>query len=158
MFENHYDEVHDYLLGNDLWLAVHVSPFNKPFTCDPRENDTYVDDFCILYYEVIQGWFKADFGIAPVTISTEGGVYSPSHMHDLTFPVIDGWVVSETGERLYNDASWGDYVWSLDDFLHNRGTIHSVCSWTFSDEGVADQRWLGCGWYDALGNARSPAQ
>jgi len=158
MYNYHHNEVQGYLLSNQLWLAAHVSPFNKPFTYDPRGGLNYVDDFCILYYEVIQDWFKTDFGITPITISTEGGVYSPSHMRDLTFPVVDGWVVSDSGERLYNDDTWGDYVWMLDDFLRARGTISSVCSWTFSDEGVADQRWLGCGWYDAQGNARSPAQ
>lgn len=150
------DEMRQYLKEGKIWLAVHVSPFNKPFDFNPQQPG-YVDDFCLLYYEYLQELFRGCYGIVPITISTEGGVYSPKHMKDLTFPVVDGRVVSDYGLVLYDDATWGDYVWKLDDFLRQRGTLDGMCPWTFSDQGVHDTRWHGCGWYDINGHPRSPA-
>jgi len=152
----HYEEFKSYVEQGKIWLAVHVSPFNKLFDFDP-EQDGYVDDFCILYYEYLQDQFYEELGSIPVTISTEGGAYSPSHMHDLTFPVVNGFVVDGDGLPIYNDAGWGDYTWDLDSFLRKHNTLDGMCSWTFSDQGVADQRWVGSGWYDKNGAPRSPA-
>jgi len=30
----------------------------------------------------------------------------------------------------------------------------TLMPWTFTDEDVADARWIGCGWYDKDGNRR----
>ena len=79
-------------------------------------------------------------------------------MADLTFPVQDAVVLDERGKGIYNEASWGSQVWALDSFLRARGTLDGMCSWTFSDEGVADTRWHGCGWYDQNGVLRSPVR
>jgi hypothetical protein len=68
----------------------------QTFDFQPKRG-TYAEDFWILYYEHVQKWFRDASGIAPVTISTEGGVHCPHHMRDLTFPVEAGFVIDERG-------------------------------------------------------------
>ena len=132
-----------------LWLAVHVSPFNKPFDFAPVRPG-YIDDFCFEYYKVVQEWFKFYFEVQnPLTISTEGGVYSPRHMEQITFPVYNGFVVDEKGVVLYSLDTWKQYT----EKFYNYTQI-PVCTWTFTDEGVQDSAWLGSGWYDKDGNLR----
>jgi len=151
--EYHYDEMVGYLEDDQVWLAVHVSPFNLPFNHDPLNGD-YINDFCLRYYEVAQIMVEELFGTKPATISTEGGVYSPQHMDQITFPVVDGWVMDENHIQLYNIDSWSEYYWAMHSWMYYNDGIE-VCSWTFTDEDVSDGSWLGSGIYDADGNPRS---
>lgn len=138
---NKKQQMTQFLQEGKVWLAVHTSPFSRPFNYNPVQ-PWGVDDMCLLGYEPLQAYFQQKFGIVPLTISTEGGTYSPSHMEEL------GW------DPPYNLDTWGSYVWQMHDFLEQRGTLQSMLSWVFSDEG--SPWWPNCGWYDANGNPRTP--
>jgi hypothetical protein len=137
----HGAEVKGWLANEQAWLAVHTADFGRPFDYDPFEGG--IDDMCLRGYEVARKIVFDALGVWPVTISTEGGVYSPSHLRDMDFPVP------------YTDEQWGA---RLSDMFNYPTQLRAMCPWTLSDEGVHDQRWIGCGWYDRNGNARSPAR
>ena len=136
-----------YAKYGNIWLAVHVSPFNKPFNYEPIRQG-YIDDFCFEYYRVVQNHFEHYYKVNnPLVISTEGGVYSPRHMEYISFPVYNGFVIDDKGIVLYSPSSWKAYT---DKFLEYAQI--PICTWTFTDEGVQDPAWLGSGWYNKEGN------
>jgi hypothetical protein len=142
----HFGEAAQYFENGDLWLAVHVSPYNKPFDQSFMASWGY-DDQTLLWYERLQQYIYDAFGVVPVTMSTEGGVFSPEHLRDL------GW------EPDYDESTWGKRVWDMYAFLEARRRTHppgltAMCSWLFEDG--RNGEWHGCGWYDANGNPRSP--
>ena len=134
-------EMIQYINGGNIWLAVHTSPFNRPFDFDPVQ-PWGTDDMCIRGHEPLQAYFREKFGVVPITRSTEGGVYSPSHMAEL------GW------DSPYTWETWGSYTLAAHNWLKNHGTLHSLCTWVFTDQG--NQWFPGCGWYDNNGNPRTP--
>lgn len=139
---NHRQQMTQFLQEGKVWLAVHTSPFTRPFDYSPVQ-PWGTDDMCLLGYEPLQAYFRLLFGITPLTISTEGGVYSPSHIEEL------GWY-----DAPYNWDSWGDYTWAMHNFLAQRGTLNGMHTWVLSDEG--SPWWPNCGWYDQYGNPRTP--
>jgi hypothetical protein len=130
--------VSEWLESDVVWLATHSSKMTRPFDFDPYRG-WGVDDVCMRGYEYYMDRVEESFGLRPFTCSTEGGVFSPKHMKDL------GWWPD------YDDAEWGELLVQMFDFV----TI-PVTPWTFSDVGVSDPRWHGCGWYDKNNNPRSP--
>jgi len=132
-------EVKGWLATEQVWLAVHTADFGRPFDYDPFAGG--IDDMCLRGYEVARKIVFDVFGVWPVTISTEGGVYSPSHLRDLEW------------SSPYTDEQWGERLKLMFDYPTQ---LRVMCPWTLSDEGVQDKRWIGCGWYDRDGNARSP--
>lgn len=136
----HFAEVKGWLVNEQAWLAVHTADFGLPFDYDPFEGG--LDDMCLRGYEIARKVVYDVFGVWPVTISTEGGVYSPKHLRDDL-----GW------PSPYTDAEWGQRLEAMFDYPMQ---MRAMCPWTFSDEGVHDTRWFGCGWYDRHGNPRSP--
>jgi len=150
--QEHYAEMREWLGSGSLWTAVHIAPWDKPFDFNP-EQPGYVDDFCLRYFEWVRALVLRRFGVAARLMATEAGPYSPSHTHDLTFPVADGYVLSQNGTRLYNLETWGEYMELTFKWMEDHNGI-TMMPWTFTDEGVADQRWIGCGWYDKDGNQR----
>ena len=136
----HGAEVKGWLTNEQAWLAVHTADFGRSFDYDPFTGG--IDDMCLRGYEVARKIVFDALGVWPVTISTEGGVYSPSHLRDMDFPVT------------YTDAQWGT---RLEEMFNYPTQLRAMCPWTLSDEGVHDLNWIGCGWYDKDGNARSPA-
>jgi hypothetical protein len=142
-------ELHDVAQAGKLWLAVHVSPFNKPFDFNPQQQG-YIDDFCFDYWKVAYERFKFYYQVDnPLIISTEGGVYSPYHMKQLTFPVNGDMVIGHDGFNLYDNSTWKKYT----NLFYAYAQI-PVCTWTFTDEDVGDTTWHGSGWYDKNGNLR----
>jgi hypothetical protein len=53
----------------------------------------------------------------------------------------------------YTEEQWGK---RLKDMFDYPTQLRAMCPWTFSDEGVHDPNWIGCGWYDKDGGPRSP--
>jgi hypothetical protein len=141
--------VTEWLRAGDLWLAVHTADFGRAFNY-PAVTAEGLDDMCLLGYEPLQTHVARRFGVTPVTMSTEGGVYSPSHLGN-TPPDGLGWPVT------YTEEAWGPRVKAMFEFLEQRGTLAAMMPWTGTDERVHDPRWLHCGWFDASGNPRSPA-
>ena len=151
--QEHYSEIVGWLEFGSLWTAVHIAPFDKPFDFNPMQPG-HVDDFCLRYFEWVRALVLRRFGIAPLLMATEAGPYSPSHTRDLTFPVsLDGYVLSRGGTKLYNLETWGDYMRLVFKWMEDNNGI-TLMPWTFTDEDVADARWIGCGWYDKDGNRR----
>ena len=142
-----------WLRDGRLWAAIHLLPFNKPFDWSPRQ-PWGIDDMCLGYYEYYKTLWKV-LG-TPEVIATEGGVVSPDHMKFLGWPSDGENVHGLDGHVLYNNDTWGDYTLSMYQWLRAHGGP-PVCTWTGTDQGVIDNRWLGCGWYDNHGNPRSPA-
>jgi hypothetical protein len=130
------------LNAGDVWLAVHTADFGRDFDYDPWAGG--IDDMCLRGYEVARNMAQDLFQVEPLVISTEGGVYAPGHLRDLSWPAP------------YSEAQWGLRLAAMYDYVRRQTTLTAVCSWTFSDEGVHDERWLGCGWYDRRGQPRSP--
>lgn len=138
----HVPELPPLLSSGKVWLAVHTADFGLPFAY-PVTTEQGTDDMCLLGYTAHQEIVRENFGLRPLIISTEGGVYSPEHLADLTFPVT------------YTESQWGARLVAMYEFLAQRGDLLAMCPWTFSDEG-APQEWHNCGWYRANGSARSP--
>lgn len=137
----HGAEVKAWLANEQAWLAVHTADFGQPFDYDPFTGG--IDDMCLRGYEVARKIVFDTLGVWPVTISTEGGVYSPKHLRDdLKWP------------SPYTDEQWGQRLEEMFDYPTQ---MRAMCPWTLSDEGVHDTNWHGCGWYDLHGNPRSPA-
>jgi hypothetical protein len=132
-------EVKGWLANEQAWLAVHTADFGRPFDYDPFTGG--YDDMCLRGYEIARKLVFEALGVWPVTISTEGGVYSPSHLRDMEWPAP------------YTDEQWGK---RLKDMFDYPTQMRAMCPWTLSDEGVHDTRWIGCGWYDRNGGPRSP--
>ena len=131
-----------YLGNGTVWLAAHSAAFNRPFDFNPF---TSMDDMCLRSYELYASIAKASFNVQRVdVISTEGGIYSPEHMHYI------GW-----HDFSYDSNTWGKLVVDMYKFLGTNGGILAICPWTFSDFG-ADKVWWGSGWYDKDNNPRSP--
>jgi hypothetical protein len=139
---NHRQQMTQFLQEGKVWLAVHTSPFTRPFDYSPVQ-PWGTDDMCLLGYEPLQAYIRQLFGVTPVTISTEGGVYSPAHMEELGWP-----------DAPYTWETWGDYTWAMHNFLAQRGTLNGMHTWVLSDEG--SPWWPNCGWYDQYGNPRTP--
>ena len=130
------------LSDGSFWLAVHSARFNKPMNYNPWSNGKR-DDMCLRGYEIYRSMIHDIFGVWPVTISTEGGVYEPNHLRDL------GW------EPDYNEQEWGQLVVEMFDFLEGSG-LTAMCPWHLTDENVSDSNWRGNGWYEGK-TPRSPA-
>ena len=134
----------DYFEDGTLWLAVHAALFNRRLDFYPFRGE-YMDDMCIRSYEVFQTLIHAWFNVESLTISTEGGVFAPDHLRDL------GWAPD------YDDDGWGMLLAEMYDYLDDRGELAGMCSWILTDEGVADPRWRGNGWYNGK-SPRSPVR
>lgn len=132
-------EVRGWLANEQAWLAVHTADFGRPFDYDPFTGG--FDDMCLRGYEIARKIVFDALGVWPMTISTEGGVYSPSHLKDMEWPMT------------YTDAQWGERLRAMFNYPTQ---MRAMCPWTLSDEGVHDTRWIGCGWYDKNGDPRSP--
>ena len=132
-----------YLRDGTVWLATHTSPFTRPFDFNPHQG-SYKDDMCLRGYEVLRDFCEAELNLEPVMIATEGGAYSPSHLEDL------GW------SPTYGDQDWGTITARMYNWLAENGDLTALCTWTLSDAGVSDPRWIGCGWYDQHNSPRSP--
>jgi len=115
-----------------IWLATHTSPFNRPLDYDPWQ-DWGFDDMCMRGYEYYYGLFEVAFGVTPVTISTEGGAYSPEHLEYL------GW-------GTYSEEHWAQLTVDMYEWIES-SSLTAVCTWILSDEGVSDSRWHNNGWY-----------
>ena len=132
----------EFVASGDIWLAAHSAAFSRPFDFSPFDS---MDDMCLRSYELYASIAKASFNVQRVdVISTEGGVYSPEHMHYI------GW-----HDFSYDGETWGKLVVDMYKFLGTNGGILAMCPWTFSDVG-ADRIWWGSGWYDKDNNPRSP--
>ena len=138
----HGDEMQQLLRDGRVWLAVHTADFGRPFDYDPWAGG--VDDMCLRGYEIPYEAVREAFGVEPITISTEGGVYSPSHLESMDFAVP------------YTEEQWGARLRAMFDYVDRETRLFAMCPWTLSDEGVADATWHGCGWYDRHGAPRSP--
>ena len=132
----------EFVADGDIWLAAHSASFSRPFDFDPFLN---MDDMCLRSYKLYKAIAMESFGVQQVyVISTEGGVYSPEHMHYIGWEDFD-----------YDEDSWGQMIVDMYKFLGNEGGLMAMCPWTFSDVG-ADGVWWGSGWYDKDNNPRSP--
>jgi hypothetical protein len=132
-----------YLRDGTIWIATHTSPFTRPFDYDPNRG-SFKDDMCLRGYEVLRDFCRLELGLEPVIISTEGGCYSPSHLELLDWT------------STYGEQDWGAFTARMYDWVAEHSDLKAVCTWTLSDAGVSDTRWLGCGWYDKDNNPRSP--
>jgi len=131
-----------HLSNGRVWLAVHASPFS--WRGNNRDIDALLnfdpyggavpDDMCALGYTVHKDLVVARFGVQPVIISTEGGVYSPEHIRYLGWPV-------------YSEDEWIELTLRYLKMAHQRSDILAVCTWILTDEGIADNRWKNNGWY-----------
>jgi len=130
------------LKSGRVWLAVHTADFGRDFDY-PWRTVAGVDDMCLLGYKAHRATVEEVFGVRPVIISTEGGVYSPEHLAALSF------------NPTYDEVQWGPRLRDMYAFLEQQGDMLAMCPWTFSDEG-APEEWHNCGWYRANGSARSP--
>jgi len=131
------------LENGNIWLAVHSAAFTRPFNFDPFSN---MDDMCLRNYELYQSIARAHFEVINiVTISTEGGIFSPEQMDYI------GWT-----DYTYDELTWGHEVVNMYHFLEGRGNLTAMCPWTFSDIGVSDPNWIGAGWYRQNNEPRSP--
>jgi len=130
------------LKSGRVWLAVHTADFGRDFDYSWR-TVAGVDDMCLLGYKAHRATVEEVFGVRPVIISTEGGVYSPEHLAALSF------------NPTYDEVQWGPRLRDMYAFLEQQGDMLAMCPWTFSDEG-APEEWHNCGWYRANGSARSP--
>ena len=138
----YHSEIQGYLNTKKLWVAVHSAAFSRPFDFNPYR-EWGIDDMCLRSYEVWLNLVRTKFGVVPEIHSTEGGIYSPAHMVQLTWPEFD-----------YTWETWGKKVWDMYEWLTHNGGLTSMCSWTFSDQGAPS--WPDCGWYDDYGEPRSP--
>jgi hypothetical protein len=129
---NHRNEAQTLIGSGKLWVAVHISPFNRTLDFSPFR-DGYIDDMCLRAYEAYNKIYHETLGIQPIVISTEGGAYSPEHLDDL------GW-------DAYTEEYWAQLAVSMYQYLaeHNGPP---VCSWVLTDQGVDDPRWRDNGWY-----------
>jgi hypothetical protein len=142
--ENEQDRARS-VLNDQGWLAVHAARFNRPLDYSPYQQ-SFVTDMCLKGYQVYQEQIYHHLSVIPKTISTEGGVYSPSHMNDL------GWMPD------YDWDTWGNVVVDMYDYVQSETNLLAMCSWHLGDAGVSDPRWLGGGWYDQNWEPRSPVK
>jgi len=118
-----------------IWLAVHVSPFERPCGYDPYSAGEHPDDMCLRAFEVYREIAAEALGTTPTMIGTEGGLYSPEHLRAL------GWAA-------YSEADWTRrmpemYAYVVEHYPY----VLAICPWILTDEGVADSRWRDNGWY-----------
>jgi len=125
----------DLVESGDVWMAVHVSPFDRPFLYDPYVNGPHPDDMCLRAFEVYGAIAEVALGVLPLMISTEGGLYSPEHLDFL------GWTP-------YSENEWADRMPEMFEFIAEQYPyVLGMCPWILTDLGVADPRWLNNGWY-----------
>ncbi len=140
---NNGTEFQGYLRDGTIWIATHASPFSRPFDYEPNWG-SFQDDMCLRGYEILRDTCQREFNIKPMIIATEGGCYSPEHLEDLQW------------SAPYSEQEWGTRTAELYDWVAENTDLTALCTWTLSDTGVSDPRWIGCGWYDKHDNPRSP--
>ena len=129
----------DLIEAGDVWMAVHVSPFNRPFSYDPYVNGPHPDDMCLRAFEVYGAIAETALGVLPRMISTEGGLYSPEHLDFLEWPP-------------YSETEWADRMPEMFEFIaEHYPHVLGMCPWILTDQGVVDGRWLNNGWYRGTG-------
>ena len=152
----HYYEVRDNLASRRIWLSVHSAAFARPFDFNPFRPTGHRDDMCLLGYRVARKIVSDAFGVEPLTVSTEGGVYTPFHLGQL-WPecVAGGKVVHYEGssEVFYTSETWGARVREAFDFLDAQKDLEGMCMWHLWDIG---NEWDGGGWYASGWTPRSP--
>ncbi len=159
-------EALDLAADNKFWLPVHNAAFGRPFEFSPwrdaqgegtdAESAVYIDDMCLRAYEAYQRIYSVALGVKPLTIATEGGVYSPYHMWQLgwTHDPERVWYEHDPGRLYYDNNSWGKVLWEAMGFLET-GELAGMCQWHLRDG--FNPQWDGAGIYDKDGNPRSPA-
>lgn len=142
----HCSEITQLTKEGKIWVAVHVSPFNRDFDFNPNRG-TFIDDMCLRGYEPTHDLWTQTFGAEPEMMSTESGVFSPDHMRYL------GW------EPNYTDETWGDKQVEMFEWLEREGKLAAMMPWTLSDcQLTPDHPFCGCGWYGPNNEARSPVE
>jgi len=121
----------------DIWMAMHVSPFDRPLDYDPYTNGAHPDDMCLRAIEIYAAIAQHELGTTPLMISTEGGLYSPEHLDAL------GW-------SPYSEAVWAARMPEMFDAIQQYPYVLGMCPWILTDLGVADDRWRDNGWYRGL--------
>jgi len=131
--QQYHDEMVGYLRSQQIWVATHTSPFNRPFDFEPYK-EGYIDDMCLRGYEPVRDMFVTAFGVKPLMISTEGGCYSPEHLADMQW-------------EPYTEIEWAEKTVQMYDWLARYSDLAGLCTWVLTNEDVADKRWEHCGWY-----------
>lgn len=129
----HRVEMADYLRTGKIWVALHLSPFNRPFDYEPA-HATGVDDMCLRGYEYLYEAFRNAFGVYPMMISTEGGCYSPEALASMDW-------------EPYTEEEWAERQVAMFDYLQQHTPLAAMCPWILSDRDCADPRWRNQGWY-----------
>lgn len=121
------------LASGQIWLATHSGAFDRPIDFDPWQFGE-PDDMCLRGYEAAMETVRRYTGVVPVTVSTEGGVYSPEHLEFL------GW-------GTYSEQEYASRTVEMFDWLQASGGLMAICPWTLTDEDTFDKRWLDNGWF-----------
>lgn len=127
-----------------VWVATHTAQFDLPLDAETQGPGDLEWDMCMRGYEWMRDACLVHVGVDPVMVSTEGGVYSPSHLADMQ------------RRPDYDWEQWGPKVVDMYRFVEQSTHLAALCSWTFSDELVTDPFHLRCGWRDQDGRPRSP--
>jgi hypothetical protein len=126
------------LFGRGAWLAVHVSPRDRPFDFAP-DRGRFRDDCCLRGYEVYLDLLEETLGVRGVPIiSTGGGVFTPKRMEK------DGWD-RPYGEQEMARKTVETYRW----LAENEWQVVAMCPWVLANAemGHHDPRWEGDEWY-----------
>lgn len=145
------------IFNRGAWLAVHVSPVNHCYKdkngqwhfeypydpicqADKPGLTIYQDDNGLLGYRVPQKMLKDLFGVEPVIMSTEGGVFVPRggfEQKDSRYPGID---YQGHAERTVAMFDW---------MAVHAPDLTTVCCWLIGNDkfGHPDTRWNEDAWY-----------
>jgi hypothetical protein len=123
------------------WLAVHVSPYEKPPDFDPFPSNEAPYDMCLRGYEVPLHYLRELLDITDVVvISTEGGVFTKDS-------------TSMTGHtRLASHQEHAQRTVEMFDWLQKRSSLQAMCPWlicnVYESIGHSDPSWAHDAWYD----------
>jgi hypothetical protein len=120
------------------WLAVHVSPRDRPFDFAPNRGPFY-DDCCLQGFKVCLLLLQNNLDLETISvISTEGGVFTPEHMNK------DGWETPydhhEMAQRTCDMYGW---------LAENEPQVIAMCPWILANRRMGHHQpaWDGDEWY-----------
>jgi len=145
------------LFNRGAWLAVHVGPVNHfyrdnkgqwrfeyPYDpicqADKPGLTIYQDDNGLLGYRVPQKMLKDLFGVEPLILSTEGGIFAPKggwEQKDSRYPGID--------YQRHAEGTVQMFAWAQE----HAPDLGTVCCWLIGNDkfGHPDPQWNQDAWY-----------
>jgi len=130
--------LYDDIDAGRIWQATHVSPFNRPFDYDPQTNGVHFDDMCLHAFDVYTEIVQDAINRIPKIINTEGGMYSPEHLADLSWAP-------------YTEEHWAEQMPKMFTYIEEHfPNVIGVCPWILTDQDVGDTRWHNNGWFRGI--------